>query len=234
MKSGSSGLNSSGAPSATGGVISFMDIPYHERTCGANERRPASRRVCIDAGSAAPPAHYSRWMCDQAVATRKFSPTRDLNQLHMPAIRYFDWIAHHAGRRPAKLAIHDLQTDRKFTYAAVHARSDRLAAALAAKGIRRGDRVALLAPNCAEYFELQFACSRLGAIMLPLNWRLAVPELQYILSDATPSLLVHDRSFADQAQKLSTPLLEIDHDRPDSAYEQTLAAAPQGAAPVAL
>jgi fatty-acyl-CoA synthase len=122
----------------------------------------------------------------------------------MPAIPYCDWLAHHAGRRPARLAIHDLQTDRRFSYADVHGRTDRLAAALAARGIGRADRVALLAPNCAEYFELQFACGRLGAIMLPLNWRLAVPELQYILSDSTPSLLIHDRSFADQARQLST------------------------------
>ncbi len=55
--------------------------------------------------------------------------------------------------------------------------------ALAALGIAKGDRVALLAPNCPEYFELQFACGRLGAIMLPLNWRLTVPELEYILGD---------------------------------------------------
>src|SRR5215475_10721085 len=137
-------------------------------------------------------------MCDQAIAA---SPGRELSI--MSAIPYFDWIAHHAGRRPATLAIHDLQTDRRFTYADIHARSDRLAAALAAKGIRRGDRVALLAPNCAEYFELQFACGRLGAIMLPLNWRLTVPELEYILGDSTPKLLIYDKSFAQQARALS-------------------------------
>ena len=62
---------------------------------------------------------------------------------------------------------------------------------------------ALLAPNCAEYFELQFACGRLGAIMLPLNWRLTVPELEYILGDSTPKLLVHDKAFAPQAAELA-------------------------------
>jgi len=156
----------------------------------------------------------------------------------MPTIPYYDWIAHHAGRRPGKLALHDLQTRRKFTYAELDARSDRLAAALAARGIGKGDRVALLAPNCAEYFELQFACGRLGAIMLPLNWRLAVPELEYILGDSTPSLLIHDRSFATQAAALSPHRLEIDHDTPggiaDSAYERALAEAPPAPPPAAL
>ena len=147
---------------------------------------------------------------------------------------YYDWIAHHAGRRPKQLAIHDLQTSRKFTYAELDRRIDRLAAALAAMGIGKGDRVALLAPNCAEYFELQFACGRLGAIMLPLNWRLTVPELEYILADSTPKLLVHDKSFAAAAAALSKNLLEIDHDRADGAYERALAAKSATPAPVAL
>ena len=147
---------------------------------------------------------------------------------------HYDWIAHHAGRRPATLAVHDLQTARKFTYADLDRRTDRLAAALAAMGIARGDRVALLAPNCAEYFELQFACGRLGAIMLPLNWRLTVPELEYILGDSTPRLLIHDKAFAQQAAALSKHRLEIDHDQALSAYEQALAAAPPAPAPEAL
>jgi fatty-acyl-CoA synthase len=105
----------------------------------------------------------------------------------MPGIPpHYDWISHHAGRRPRQLAIHDLQTARKFTYADVDRRTDQLAAALVDRGVGKGDRVALLAPNCAEYFELQFACGRLGAIMVPLNWRLTVPELEYILGDCAP------------------------------------------------
>ncbi|MGZ5912062.1 MAG: acyl-CoA synthetase [Reyranella sp.] len=157
----------------------------------------------------------------------------------MPAIPYYDWITHHAGRRPTKLAIHDLQTGRKFTYADLDDRTGRLAAALAGLGIARGDRVGLLAPNCAEYFELQFACGRLGAIMLPLNWRLTVPELEYILGDSAPKLLVHDKAFAQQAAELArlckvAHRLEIDHDRADSAYERALASASKPPVPVAL
>jgi fatty-acyl-CoA synthase len=151
----------------------------------------------------------------------------------MPGIPpYYDWIAHHAHRRPKQLAIDDLQTGRKFTYADVDRRTNRLTAALAALGIAKGDRVALLAPNCAEYFELQFACGRLGAIMLPLNWRLTVPELEYILGDSDPKLLVHDKAFAAQAQALSQNLLEIDPENADSTYERALATAPPPPAPL--
>jgi fatty-acyl-CoA synthase len=147
---------------------------------------------------------------------------------------YYDWIAHHAGRRPKQLAINDLQTDRTFTYAELHHRTDQLTGWLAAQGIGKGDRVALLAPNCAEYFELQFACGRLGAIMLPLNWRLTVPELEYILGDAAPKLLVHDKGFAHQAKALAKSLLEIDPEDPRSAYERALASAAPVPTPVPL
>ena len=153
----------------------------------------------------------------------------------MPGVPpYYDWIAHHAYRRPGQLAIDDLQTGRSLTYAELHRRTDRLAAWLAAQGIGKGDRVALLAPNCAEYFELQFACGRLGAIMLPLNWRLTVPELAYILGDSTPKLLIHDKSFAQQARALSASLLEIDPETPTSAYERAMASGAPVRPPVPL
>jgi fatty-acyl-CoA synthase len=73
---------------------------------------------------------------------------------------------------------------------------------------------------------LQFACGRLGAIMLPLNWRLTVPELEYILGDSTPKLLIHDSSFAAQATALAKSRLEINHDGGGCEYSAALAAAP--------
>ena len=106
----------------------------------------------------------------------------------MPGVPpYYDWIAHHAHRRPRQLAIDDLQTGRKFTYAELDRRTNRLAGALAARGVGKGDRVALLAPNCAEYFELQFACGRLGAIMLPLNWRLTAAAGSTLIPSSAPN-----------------------------------------------
>jgi fatty-acyl-CoA synthase len=157
----------------------------------------------------------------------------------MPAIPYYDWLAHHADRRPNKLAIHDLQIGRKLTYAALHDRADRLAAALLALGVGRGDRVAILAANCAEFFELQFACGRMGAIMVLLNWRLTVPELDYILGDSSPKLLIHDAGFAKQAAELQmrcqiAHLLALDHEHADSLYERHLAAASSAPTPIRL
>ena len=62
---------------------------------------------------------------------------------------------------------------------------------------------------------------------MPLNWRLTVAELEYIVGDSTPKLLVHDKTFAEQVKALSKSLLEINSERADSAYERALASAPK-------
>jgi len=65
-----------------------------------------------------------------------------------------------------------------WTFAQLNARSSQTACALRAAGVGVGDRVALLTKNCAECFELIFACNKIGAILTGLNWRLAPAEIQ--------------------------------------------------------
>ncbi len=142
-----------------------------------------------------------------------------------------DWIAFHADRTPEKIALVDQATGRHFTYEQFNERSARLAAYLrSAWGVRPGDRVAILGKNSSEYFEVEFACIKLGAMMLPLNWRLAEPELQFILNDAAPIGLIYDGEFADRIPGLlASPLkylLRIDFSEPPAddqpAYEQAI------------
>src|SRR5680860_181087 len=84
-----------------------------------------------------------------------------------------------------RLALVDVATGRELTYAALDDRANRAAHLLADHwGVTAGDRVAMLAQNRTDTFELLFACAKLGAVLVPLNWRLAVPELDYILADA--------------------------------------------------
>ena len=118
------------------------------------------------------------------------------------ALPAYDWIAHHRANRPGKLAVRELSPPRSLSYADLDARADALAAYLASLGIARGDRVALLAHNGVETFDLQFACGRSGTIAVLLNWRLTVPELSYILDDSAPQLLIHDIEFTEAAQAL--------------------------------
>ncbi len=145
-------------------------------------------------------------------------------------VRAYDWLAHHSAHRPDKEAVRDLATGRSFTYSDLDQRADALAAYFASLGIGRGDRVAVLAQNGVEFFDVQFACARTGSICVLLNWRLTVPELEYILNDSSPALLVHDVSFAETAQELQRrcvigALLAVDHAAGASGnpYEQALA-----------
>ena len=143
-------------------------------------------------------------------------------------VRYYDWIAHHARRTPAKTAVVDLGTDRRFTYAELDARVARLAGHLReARGIGIGDRVAVLALNSTDTLEVQFACFRLGAIFVPLNSRLTVPELQFIIGDAAPKLMIHDDDLAETALAVSR-LCDIPgtlHYGAGGSYEQAIASA---------
>src|SRR5207237_7590338 len=100
----------------------------------------------------------------------------------------------------AKPAVVDVASERQFSYAQFDARISRLAAHLRDQNkIKRGDRVAVLALNTSDTLEVQFACGRIGAVFLPLNTRLTVPELQYIVGDASPSLMIHDNELAETA-----------------------------------
>ncbi len=69
-------------------------------------------------------------------------------------------------------------------------------------GIRPGDRVSILAQNSSDYFEVLFGCAKMGAILNTLNWRLAVPELEYILNDCAPRVLLYEPEFAGQVDAL--------------------------------
>jgi fatty-acyl-CoA synthase len=116
------------------------------------------------------------------------------------SVRHYDWIAHFGRRTPDKPAVVDLGSERRLSYAQFDARISRLAAHLRDRlNIARGDRVAVLALNTTDTLEVQFACGRIGAVFLPLNTRLTVPELQYIVGDAAPRLMIHDAELADAA-----------------------------------
>ena len=118
----------------------------------------------------------------------------------MSSVRHYDWIAHFGRRTPDKIAAIDLASDRRLSYAQFDARISRLATHLRDKlGVARGDRVAVLALNTTDTLEVQFACGRIGAVFLPLNTRLTVPELQFIVGDASPKVMIHDTDLAEVA-----------------------------------
>ncbi len=115
----------------------------------------------------------------------------------------FDWLAKQADFRPDKTALVDAATGRRFTYPEFHLRASRFAEFVRRDwGLSPGDRVALLAHNSSDYFEILWGCAKAEVLLVCLNWRLAVPELEFILADSTPTALIYDPAFTAQAQAL--------------------------------
>ena len=128
---------------------------------------------------------------------------------------------------PGRIAIEERGegNGRTLTYAALDERSRRLASALQGLGVGRGDRVAILSENRAEFLELFMGAARIGAIVACQNWRLARPELQHCLNLVEPKAALVSRRYAEIYEALDgglpAPIIFGD------AYETLLA----GAAP---
>ncbi|MFL5575511.1 MAG: class I adenylate-forming enzyme family protein [Gemmatimonadaceae bacterium] len=103
--------------------------------------------------------------------------------------------------QPGRVALVDRRRDARLTYAELDAASATWARALHALGVGRGDRVAVLAGNRGELPALFGACLRVGAVILPLNWRLAAPELAPIVADAAPAVLIGESRFRAVAEQ---------------------------------
>jgi len=93
---------------------------------------------------------------------------------------------------PAWLEVDD---QRSLTFADVKQQVDRLAAGLQTSGVQKGDRIGVLGKNSLEYFLLYGAAAALGAIILPINWRLSAEEVVFNLNDCAPKLLFADAEY---------------------------------------
>ena len=123
------------------------------------------------------------------------------------------WIAYHAARAPEHVALIDSHRSRETTYGELAVRVRALARSMAEDiGVGSGDRVAVLSRNDTRVFEVLYACALLGAVCVPLNWRLSPTELGGIVADAAPRMLVHE-SWAGPTAVQLTGLLPGDAPR---------------------
>ncbi len=120
-----------------------------------------------------------------------------------------EWIQKRAIVRPENNFLKD--KDRIFTNREFNERVNRTAHALKGCGVAKGDRVALLMSNRSEFLEIFFACAKLGVVVTPLNFRLAAPELMYIMKDAEPGILIYDAEFAPKVGELKAAGLALTH-----------------------
>ena len=114
-------------------------------------------------------------------------------------MNWFGVLAHHATRTPDRAVT--VFEGEVTTYATMAERAAQLAGGLAARGVGPGQVVGLLSYNCPEYLETVFAANYLGAIVMPINWRLAPPEVRYILEHSGARALVCDGALVDLAEQ---------------------------------
>jgi fatty-acyl-CoA synthase len=140
-----------------------------------------------------------------------------------------DITAKRAALSPHRIAFADGVSGRTLTYSALENRCARLAGVLAAQDIGSEDRVAILCRNRIEFFEALFACAKLGAVLVPLNWRMPAAELAPLMADCTPKLLLFGREDEACARELAhegVALIGF-----DESYEALIAETPPLATP---
>ena len=127
-----------------------------------------------------------------------------------------DLIARRAELTPDRIALEEVATGSSLTYAELDRSAAAAASLMAERGIGFGDRVAILCRNRIEFFEILFGCAKLGAILVPFNWRMPPAEIDGLIADCAPSLLFVERALADRAGALASapPRLCLDRDYP--------------------
>ena len=122
-----------------------------------------------------------------------------LAQTMQANMNWFAVLAHHATRTPDKaITVFEGETT---TYGEMASGAAALAGGLSERGVHRGDVVALLSYNCPEFLETVFAANYLGAIAMPINWRLAAPEVRFLLEHSGARALVCDEPLLDLANE---------------------------------
>ncbi|MFQ5651703.1 MAG: long-chain fatty acid--CoA ligase [bacterium] len=122
-----------------------------------------------------------------------------------------DWLEKRAKLTPDRIGLQDAASGREFSFAEWNEQANRSANFLRHLGVEKGDRVSVYASNCVEYLDLLFACGKIGAILHNLNWRLTVKELEGIVIEASPKVLLFSSEWAGHARALRSLVAGIQH-----------------------
>lgn len=136
-----------------------------------------------------------------------------------------DTISSRASLTPHRVALVDAERGVRYTYAQLEERANRAAHLLLSLGVGQGDRVGIHARNGVHFSDLLFACAKLGAILVPSNFRLAPPELRYIMEDCEPSAVFFDPEYGGVVEEAASGLA-IETLSLGEEYEERLASSP--------
>ncbi len=119
-----------------------------------------------------------------------------------------DWLKKWAKFSPREIAFKEAETGREFSYGLLYKQSCRLATELERRfNIQSGDRLAVLATNEIEFLPLFFALQRLGAILVPISFRLTAREISHIIQDSSPKVLLCQRAFHSTLEQIDPKIL---------------------------
>ena len=123
-----------------------------------------------------------------------------------------DWLHKRSMISPDRIALLNAATDDRIDYRTLDDRASKWARYMCDHGIVKGDRVVFISTNHTICFEILFACGKIGAVFVPLNWRLAPAEIESITKNCTPSLLFYKKELQLLVSSISTccPQLCID------------------------
>ncbi|EGE53278.1 class I adenylate-forming enzyme family protein [Streptococcus parauberis] len=123
-----------------------------------------------------------------------------------------DWLAERARLSGSRIAIIEAEKGHRWTFQQMNQRAINLAYYLQSQGIEPGDRVALFSSNDIAHFDLLFACTKIGAIFIPLNWRLRDTEVEQIVKDSAPKIILYSRIHKTRLTLVDEHLLDLDID----------------------
>ncbi|EHJ08057.1 long-chain-fatty-acid--CoA ligase FadD [Staphylococcus simiae] len=124
----------------------------------------------------------------------------------------FDWIKTRSDFDDAKPAVIDHTKHTEWTYQQLNARADNMAHYLTSQGIGKGDVVGIFAPNDVAILDLLFACFKMGAVFLPINWRLNPKEVAAIVDDSELKILFYAAKHLSSLNNVDQHLLHMDID----------------------
>jgi acyl-CoA synthetase (AMP-forming)/AMP-acid ligase II len=120
-----------------------------------------------------------------------------------------DMLDNNAWKYPDETAF--VWEDRRVTHAQFHGRVSKLANALRRLGLKRQDRVGILSQNNLEFQEVYGACEISGFICATVNWRLAIPEMVYIINDGAPKVMIFEAAYAETVLAMKDQLKTVEH-----------------------
>ena len=126
-------------------------------------------------------------------------------------LTHYRIICRNARLHGGRTAWYEAETGRSVTFAEFRTMTDNLATALRDSAIGRGDRIGVLAKNSLEFFLLYGAAAAIGAVVLPVNWRLSAGEVAFNLRDGEAKILFADREFEETIGRVRAELPSLRH-----------------------